>query len=77
LEDQLNDLSARSIKSDELVNTQRNIQEMEKKMEQMENNMDENKKDMKKKMDENKEEIQKPIETILLQKIPDRDMEIQ
>jgi BMFP domain-containing protein YqiC len=63
LEDQLNDLSARSITSDELVNTQRKIQEMEKNMEQMENEMN-----------ESKEEIQKYIETILLQKIPNTDM---
>jgi flagellin-specific chaperone FliS len=33
LEDQLNDWSARSITSDELVNTQRKIQEIEKNME--------------------------------------------
>jgi hypothetical protein len=37
LEDKLNDLSVRSITSDELVNTQRKIQDMEK-----ENKMDEN-----------------------------------
>jgi hypothetical protein len=35
LEDQLNYLSVRSIKSDELVNTQRKIQEIENKMDEM------------------------------------------
>jgi hypothetical protein len=64
LEDQLNDLSARSITSDELVNTQRKIQEMEKKMEQMENKMKIRKirwmKKMKKKMDENKKKYKNP-----------------
>jgi hypothetical protein len=68
LEEQLNDLSARSITSDELVKSQRKIQEMEKKMDEMENNMDkkmeENKNDMKNKMDENKEEIQKSMKEL-------------
>jgi uncharacterized protein (DUF885 family) len=66
LEDQLNDLSVRSITSDELVNTQRKIQEMEK-------NMDENKEEIQKDMNE----MKKSIKTILLQRIPKRDMEIQ
>jgi hypothetical protein len=59
--------------------------QMKKKMDEMDKKwmkwkkMDENKNDMKKKMDENKEEMQKSmnemqksIETILLQKIPNR-----
>ena len=65
MEDQLNDLSVRSITSGEVENRQRKNQEME----QMENNIYENRK-----------EIQKPtksIETILLQRIPERDMEVQ
>jgi chromosome segregation ATPase len=62
LDEQLNDLSVRSITSDELVNTQRKIQEMEKKMEKMENKMDENKNDMKKKTDENKNDMKKKMD---------------
>jgi hypothetical protein len=45
LEEQINDLSARSITSDELVISQGKIQEMKNKMEKK---MDENKTDMKK-----------------------------
>jgi hypothetical protein len=54
LKEQLNDLSAKSIKNNDFVNSQVQIQEMERKMNAMENNMEENKNDMKKKMDENK-----------------------
>jgi DNA repair exonuclease SbcCD ATPase subunit len=64
LDEQLNDLSARSVKSDDLVNSQRKIQEMENKMDEMENNMEENKNDMKNKMDENKYEIQKSMKEL-------------
>jgi predicted nucleic acid-binding Zn-ribbon protein len=49
LEDQLNELSARSITSNDLVNTQRQIQHME-------NKMNENKEHMENKMDENREQ---------------------
>jgi len=58
LEDQFNDLSVRKITSDELVKTQRKVQEMQNKMDEMKKSI-------------------KSIETILLQRISKRDMEIQ
>jgi hypothetical protein len=73
MEEQLNDLSAKSMKNNYLVNSQRQIQEMERKMGEMENKMEENKNYMKKKMDgmenkmdkkmdENKNEIKEEIQ---------------
>jgi hypothetical protein len=55
LEEQLNELSVKSIPSNDWVKSQRKIQEMERKMGEMETKMEENKNDMKKNMDENKE----------------------
>jgi DNA anti-recombination protein RmuC len=55
LEEQLNDLSARSITSDELVSTQRKLQEMEKKM-------DENENDIKEEMKRNMEQMEQKMD---------------
>jgi hypothetical protein len=59
LEEQLNDLSAKSITRDELVNSQRKIQEMDEKTNENKNEMKITLDDMKNKMYENKVEIQK------------------
>jgi hypothetical protein len=64
LEDQHNDLSARSIRSNEVVNTQRKIQDMEKKMEQMENKMNENRGQMGKEMDGNRDQMEKNMDEL-------------
>jgi hypothetical protein len=66
LEEQLNDLSARSITSDELVSTQRKLQEMEKKM-------DENENAIKEEMKRNMEKMEQNIMEALIERLPKID----